>query len=231
MTAPIEKNLLVLALTGGIGSGKSTVAGLFREHGALVVSADQVARELLAPGAPGWLKLREEFSSRFFDGAGRVERAALRRAIFADPGLRARVDALLHPLIRARIADVVASSGKMRRPIPTQSPVFHGVVVEVPLLFEVGWQDDFNFVVVVRSDDEQAVDRLMRRDLASRAEAEAAQAAQLPLAEKLARADAVIDNRGDLAATASQVAELIGKLAAGAGCHRSGQAQAASPSS
>lgn len=226
-----EKNLPLLALTGGIGTGKSTVAELFREHGALVLSADQVARELLEPGAPGWLKLREEFADRFLDRSGRLARAALRRAIFTDPALRARVDALLHPLIRARIAAQVAAAAKAGRPRPSRSPVFAGVVVEVPLLYEAGWQDDFGWVVVVRSEDEQALARLMARDGVSRPEAEAVLAAQLPLAGKVARADAVIDNRGDLESTARQVAALIGKLAAGGGCRRLNPVQAASPSS
>lgn len=208
-------NSLVLALTGGIGSGKSSVAELFQAHGAQLISADQVARELLEPGALGWLSLRAELAGRFFDAAGRVDRVALRRAIFSDAALRARVDRLLHPLIRARIAELVGGAGRMARPNPTRSPVYRGIVVEVPLLFEAGWQDDFGWVVVVRSDDEQAVRRLMARDLVSRPEAEAALATQMPMREKIARADQVIDNRGDLAATALQVAQLIERLISG----------------
>lgn len=211
-------NSLVLALTGGIGSGKSSVAGLFQAHGAQLISADQVARELLEPGALGWLSLRAEFAGRFFDGAGRVDRVALRRAIFSDAELRARLDSLLHPLIRAQIAELIAGASVTTRPNPTRRPVFPGIVVEVPLLFEAGWQDDFGVIVVVRSEDEQAVRRLMARDLVSRSEAEAALAAQLPMSEKIARADLVIDNRGDLAATARQVAQLIERLTSGVEC-------------
>jgi len=220
MSETVEKILPVLALTGGIGSGKSTVAELFRAHGARLLSADQVGRELLEPGALGWLSLRAEFAGRFFDGAGRVDRVALRRAIFSDTELRARVDRLLHPLIRAKISELVAGAGRMARPNPTRRPVYRGIVVEVPLLFEAGWQDDFGCVVVVRSEDEQAVSRLMARDLVSRPEAEAALAAQMPMREKIARADQVIDNRGDLASTARQVARLIERLTSGAGVGR-----------
>lgn len=217
MSEAVEKILPLLALTGGIGSGKSTVAELFRAHGALVVSADQVSRELVEPGAIGWLKLREEFAGRFFDTAGRLDRAALRRAIFSDASLRLRVDKLLHPLIRARITELVVGAGTAVRPNSTRSPVYPGIVVEVPLLFEAGWQDDFGCVVVVKSEEEQAVTRLMARDLVSRFEAEAALAAQLPLHEKIARADQVIDNGGDPAATARQVARLIELLTSGEG--------------
>jgi dephospho-CoA kinase len=229
MSESVAKTLPLLALTGGIGTGKSTVAGLFREHGALVISADQVARELLEPEAAGFRKLRDEFGGRFLISTGQVDRVALRQGIFADSVLRARVDALLHPLIRARIAKMVAGADISERPIPTRSPVYRGIVVEVPLLYEVGWQDDFDCVVVVRGDDEQSVERLMRRDSVSRAEAEAALAAQLPLAGKLPRADVVIDNRGPLAATAQQVAALIGKLAVGAGSRCLSPAGDASP--
>ncbi|NTV15754.1 MAG: dephospho-CoA kinase [Desulfobulbaceae bacterium] len=231
MSEPAGKSFPVLALTGGIGSGKSTVAEIFREHGALVLSADLVSRELLEPGERGWRQLRAEFGGRFFDPSGRLDRVALRQAIFADPGLRARLDSLLHPLIRARIAELVAGAAGADWPIPTRTPRFPGIVVEVPLLYEAGWQNDFAFVVVVRSDDEQAIRRLLIRDQISRAEAEAAWAAQLPLAAKLARADASIDNRGELAETARQVAELIVRLGVGAGWDQPGRAGVASPSS
>lgn len=220
MSDPGEKSRPPLALTGGIGSGKSTVAELFRAHGALVISADQVSRELLEPGAAGFRKLREEFGDRFITVAGQVDRVALRRAIFTDPALRARVDALLHPLIRARIAEMVAGADRQAWPTPTKTPVYPGIVVEVPLLYEVGWQDDFGCVVVVSSAVEQAIDRLMARDRVSRSEAEAALAAQLPMREKVARAEQVIDNQGDLAATALQVARLIERLLSGEACRK-----------
>ncbi len=215
MAESVDKSPAILALTGGIGSGKSTVAGLFREHGALVISADLVSRELLEPEAAGWRKIQEEFGDRYFDTAGRLDRVALRRAIFGDSDLRLRLDALLHPLIRGRIGELLAGAARVARPVATRSPLFPGIVVEVPLLYEAGWQDDFPLVMVVRSEHEQAVLRLMARDQVSRAEAEAALAAQLPLAEKLAQADLVIDNRGDLAETARQVAELIEKVKPG----------------
>lgn len=218
MSESAARHLPLLALTGGIASGKSAVADLFRGHGALVLSADLVGRELLEPGAPGWLILHEEFGGHFDDVSGRLDRGALRRAIFGDAGLRARVDSLLHPLIRMRIAELVAGAEGAVLPIPTLRPTFAGTVVEVPLLYEVGWQSDFACVVVVWADHRQALARLMARDHVDQAAAEAAIAAQLPLAEKIARADMVIDNRGDLRDTARQVAQLIERLTAGAAC-------------
>lgn len=220
MTTTTANHPLLLALTGGIASGKSTVAELFRQHGARVFSADQVGRELLEPGEPGWLALRNEFGDRYFAGDGRLERASLRRAIFSDPSLRARVDGLLHQLIRERVKELVAGAQLADWPTPTRKPAIRAVVVEVPLLYEAGWQGDFPCVVVVASDEGQAVSRLMARDQVSRAEAAAALAAQLPLAEKMARADLVIDNGGELAATAAQLAKVIERLNRGEVCRR-----------
>ena len=209
-----RKRALVIGLTGGIGTGKSTVAELFRQHGATLISADQLSREILAPGAVGSQLLRREFGERFFGGRQELDRAALRRAIFTEPEVRRRVDALLHPLIRQRIAELLPAAAKVR-PVAEKMPIFHGVVVEVPLLLEVGWQDDFDCVVVVRADERQALARVRNRDGVKRREAEAAIAAQLPLSEKLALADEVIDNRGPLPETARQVAELIFRLQGG----------------
>jgi len=212
--------LPLLALTGAIGSGKSTVAELFRQHGALVFSADQISREILEPGEPGWLALRSEVGSRYFGVDGRLDRGALRRAIFSDANLRSRVDGLLHPLIRARIKALVVRAPRADWPEPTRVPPFRGVVVEVPLLYEAGWQADYPCVVVVASDTEQALARLMARDSVNRAEAGAALAAQMPLTDKEALADLVIDNRGDLAATVMQVARLVERLNGGVSCRR-----------
>jgi dephospho-CoA kinase len=206
-----RKRRLVLGLTGSIGSGKSTVAELFRQHGALLISADRISRELLAPGGAGSGLLRQALGGRFFDGNLELDRAALRRAIFAEPDLRRKVDAVLHPLIRERIAELLAA-GERPLPVATRTPIFRGVVVEVPLLFEAGWQDDFDCVVTVQADEQQALDRLRQRDGVSRAEAAAAIAAQLPLSEKIARAEYLIDNRGSLDETARQVADLIARL-------------------
>jgi dephospho-CoA kinase len=125
--------------------------------------------------------------------------------------LRRRLDSLLHPLIRKRILESQSKTGQTSDEA-SQPPFFRGTVVEVPLLFEAGWEGDFDKVVVVLADERQLVDRLRKRDGVSRAEAEAAIAAQMPLPEKVARADYVIDNRGSLADTARQVSELIGRL-------------------
>lgn len=207
---------ILIGLTGTIGSGKSTVAEFFRHHGALVISADQLSRELLTADGAGTQLLRREFGERFFAGRQELDRSALRRALFAEPELRRRVDALLHPLIRQRLAELLAAAEQTQPPAGLPPPVLV-IVVEVPLLFEVGWQDDFDCVVVVRAEEEQALERVRRRDKVSLSEAEAAVAAQLAMEEKLARATHVIDNRGSLGETARQVEELIVRLRKDAG--------------
>ena len=205
---------LLIGLTGGIATGKSTLGELFRQHGARLIIADQLGRELLAPGAEGVDLLRHHFGDRFFTAGAKIDRASLRRAIFADPELRGKIDSLLHPLIRKRIFELLAQTEQTGAE-PRQPPFFRGTVVEVPLLFEAGWQGDFDKVVVVLADDQQILERLQERDGVSRAEAEAAIAAQMPQSEKIARADFVIDNRGSLAETARQVSQLIVHLSGG----------------
>ena len=213
-------SLPVLALTGTIATGKSTVARMFQAHGALVLSADQVSRELLEPWAAGWLALRGAFADRFFGPEGRLERASLRAAIFTDPALRARVNQLLHPLVRLRIKERIDGTAPADWPQVRQLPAFRGIVVEVPLLFEAGWQGDYHGVLVVSCTEEQAVSRLLARDGASRPEALAALAAQLPLTDKVARGDLVIDNGGELAGTQEQVANAVERLNRGEVCRR-----------
>jgi len=203
--------LTVIGLTGGMASGKSAAAAVLREAlGCERIDADQVCRELLAPGQTGWLAMAAEFGDLFFLGNQNLDRVRLRRELFQDEVLRRRLDHLLHPLVKEAIANRLAAinmTGSL-------------VVVEVPLLFEAGWQDEFDVVVVVSAGPEQCLARLMRRDQVPRGEAEAALAAQWPLAEKARRARHVIDNSGDWPATRRQLlvlAELLAGQAVGAG--------------
>ncbi len=193
--------LPALAVTGGMGSGKSSVSRFLAElSGALLVDADGVCRELLQPEAPGWLALRKTFGERFFRPDRQLDRPLLRKALFADAVLRHALDALLHPLARLEIARRVQEAPAEIMPLRA--------VVEVPLLFEAGWEKDFASVVVVYAGPDVCLDRLMARDALSRKEAEEALAAQLPLREKIGRADHVIDNSGPWSETCSQILRL-----------------------
>ncbi len=202
---------LKIALTGAMGSGKSLVAELFREQGARVVDADEISRRLLEPSAMGWRAMRAEFGDRFFNADLTVDRKKLRAAIFSDESLRNKVNSILHPLIKQAIneiclneADFKSDSTNVGRSVLT--------VVEVPLLFEVGWQEDFDLIIVVSADDETCLTRVMSRDGVDRQAALAAFATQIGLAEKARMADHVIDNSGDMEDTARQVKELYVRL-------------------
>ncbi|MHB8150821.1 MAG: dephospho-CoA kinase [Desulfobulbia bacterium] len=193
----------VVAVTGGMGSGKSSVAAYLCEiGGAMGLSADALCRQLLEPGAAGWLAVRTAFGERFFLADQRIDRPLLRTVLFEDREFRQRLDALLHPLVRDEIAGCLEresgyTSGKQTR-----------FVVEVPLLYEAGWEHDFSQVVVAYADEKTCLRRLMLRDRISEAAAVKAMETQMPLADKALLADYVIDNNGPWPDTCLQVEHL-----------------------
>lgn len=190
---------LVLGITGGIGAGKSSVAAIFAEFGATVVCADQLAREVVAPGSPTLQELSTAFGPGIIDGTGALDREALSQRVFNDPLARARLDAITHPAI-ARLAE--SRLGELRasgRPL---------VVYEAPLLFEAGAAGRVDLVLTITVVPSLQQQRLAAREPRSPAEIRARIAAQWPQAEKVAGADFVIDNSGTLAETRRSVAEL-----------------------
>ena len=197
---------LVVGLTGGIGSGKSAVADLFAALGVPVVDADAIAHDLSRPGRPGHEAVLAAFGPGVLAPDGTLDRAALRREVFADPAARARLEAVLHPLIRA----------EARKAIATWAAPW-GLVV-VPLLFERGGFDGVvGRTVVVDCPEDEQLRRVVARSGLTEAEVRAIMATQLPRAERLARADDVIDNSGPRSALAAQVAALDARYRALAG--------------
>jgi dephospho-CoA kinase len=197
---------LVVGLTGGIGSGKSAVADLFAALGVPVVDADAVAHDLSRPGRPGHEAVLAAFGPGVLAPDGTLDRAALRREVFADPAARARLEAVLHPLIRS----------EARKAIATWATPW-GLVV-VPLLFERGGFDGVvGRTIVVDCPEDEQLRRVVARSGLTEAEVRAIMATQLPRAERLARADDVIDNGGPRAALAAQVAALDARYRALAG--------------
>jgi dephospho-CoA kinase len=182
-----------IGLTGGIGSGKSTVAALLAERGARVVDADRIAREVLEPGTPGLAAVVEEFGAGVLSKDGSLDRPALAAVVFADPGARARLDAVVHPLVRARAAEAVASA-----------PADAVVVQDVPLLVETGQAGSYDLVLVVEADEATRVDRLVQRGLTAD-DARARIASQATDEQRRAVADVVLRNDGDRAELAAQV--------------------------
>lgn len=191
----------VIAITGGMGSGKSSVAAYLCEiGGARSLNADALCRQLLEPGAAGWLAVRQAFGERFFGADQRIDRPLLRRVLFEEQDFRRELNALLHPLVRNKIASFLGSF-----PQDQTQPRF---VVEVPLLYEAQWEHDFSQVVVVYADEKSCLRRIMLRDRISEAEAGKSIAAQMPLPHKALLADHVIDNSGFWVDTCLQIVHL-----------------------
>ncbi|MCM0674418.1 dephospho-CoA kinase [Micromonospora phytophila] len=180
--------MLMVGLTGGIGSGKSAVAARLAERGAVVIDADRVAREVVAPGTEGLAEIVAAFSERVLDPAGALDRAALGAVVFADESARRRLEAITHPRVRARTAALVAAAAP------------DAVVVnDVPLLVEVGLAPTYHLVVVVQAAVATRLARLARDRGMERAEAERRIAAQADDARRRAAADVVLTNDGSLA--------------------------------
>jgi dephospho-CoA kinase len=185
--------VLRIGLTGGIGSGKSTVAELLAERGAWVVDADRIAREVVEPGTPGLAAVVAEFGSGVLTADGALDRPALAAVVFGDPAARARLDAVVHPLVRARAAELVAEA-------PPDAVVVH----DVPLLVETGQAGSHDLVLVVETDLETRVSRLEQRGL-SADDARARIASQATDEQRRAVADVVLHNDGDRDQLAAQV--------------------------
>jgi dephospho-CoA kinase len=194
---------LVLGLTGTIASGKSSVAAMFADLGATVVSADQLAREVVAPGSATLQALVDAFGPSIIDAAGALVREALAQRVFDDAEARARLNAITHPAI-ARLAET-----RLRELRALKVPL---VIYEAPLLFEAGAAQRVDLVLTVTLDPALLRQRLAGRDRLTPAEIQARIDAQWPQAEKVARADFVIDNSGSLAETRRQVAALYQHL-------------------
>lgn len=189
--------MFTVGLTGGIGSGKSTVADCFAAHGVPVIDTDVIARDLTAPGGAALEAIRSAFGETVMRADGGLDRAALRRRVFADSGDRRRLEAILHPRIRRAVEQARAAL--------TASYV----LIVIPLLVETGgYRDLLNRVLVVDCPEELQVARVMARSGLAHDEVTAILAAQAGRAERLAAADDVIVNTASPEALRSQVAAL-----------------------
>ncbi|AJF07879.1 dephospho-CoA kinase [Geoalkalibacter subterraneus] len=195
---------MVLGITGGIASGKSFVADLFRRLGAAVISADDLARDVVRPGGKVLEGLVEHFGRSILADDGTLDRNALGRRIFADEKQRQALNSLIHPAIASLAEQRLAEARRADHPL---------VVYEAPLLFEAGAQNRVDAVLVVKVDPQTQLKRLMERDGIDEKSARRKIAAQMPQAEKLARADFVIDNSYDRDQTRLQAEQLFERLA------------------
>lgn len=195
----------VVGLTGGIACGKTTVAGMFGDLGIPVIDADDLAREVVEPGTRGLQQIVREFGRGVLDGSGSLDRKKVGDLVFGDPAARDKLNAIMHPLIGAAGADHI--SAHQDDPAPY-------LLYEAALLVETGSYKSFSALIVVSAEDSLQRLRLIARDGFTVAEANARIASQLPLARKVAVADHVVTNNGDLDGTRRQVAEVHEKLAA-----------------
>ena len=191
--------MLRVGLTGGIGSGKSEVTRMLAARGAVVIDADLVAREVVAPGTPGLERLVAEFGAEVLREDGSLDRARLGTIVFSDPERLAALNDIVHPLIGERTAELAAQAERDGARV---------LVHDVPLLVESGLAPAYQFVVVVAADPATQLDRLVRLRGMSEQEARQRIAAQAPLADKLAVATHVITNDGPLQELGPQVDRL-----------------------
>jgi len=197
---------LVVGLTGGIGTGKSKVSGLLEQLGAAVDCSDKIVRELQAPGGAGLRAIIDAFGADYLTASGELDRAKLGKRVFEDREARQRLNLLIHPLVTAEHQRRVAAHRARGVPV---------IVLDIPLLLEgrkagvgTGAIVPFDVVVLVYATEAQQLERICARDGLSPADARARIAAQLPIEEKRALADVVIDNSGAWEATEKQVREL-----------------------
>jgi dephospho-CoA kinase len=195
--APADRAAPVIGLTGGIGSGKSTVADMLVERGAALVDTDRIAHELTAADGAAIEAVRAAFGDSVIAGDGSMDRGAMRARVFAEPAARRRLESILHPMIRARTEAGIRAAREAGAPY---------VVVAVPLLVESGdWHGRYDRVLVVDCPPAVQIERVMRRNPLPREQVEAIVAAQASREQRLAAADDVIDNGGDTAALVPQV--------------------------
>lgn len=192
-----------VAITGGLGTGKSTVSKVLAVTlETELVDVDQLCRLQMLPGAEGFEKFRQTFGEKFLQDDGTINRLLLKQAVFADGELRKKLEDILHPIVQRQVA-------KQSRVCSSQG---HILVVEVPLLYEVGWQDVFDACVVVYVPEQLCVQRVVIRDGLDVEQIKQILNAQLPIQKKLDYAHFIVDNSGTFVSTVQQIAWLSKKL-------------------
>lgn len=197
-----------IGLTGTLGAGKSSVGRFFERWGAFRIDADRLAREAVAPGRPAHRRIRSRWGDRVLDETGGLDRAALRRIVLADPAERRRLEEIVHPAVRALRAE---------RRREAERAEARWIVEEVPLLFEVGLEGEYDRIVVVDAPPELRRERVLAARAISDDEFEALERAQIPAAEKRRRADFLVVNDGTLAELESRARHVWEQLTGTAG--------------
>ncbi len=195
----MSKKARVYGLTGGVASGKSTVAGLFKELGCAVIDADEIAHQLTEKGEKAWQMIKDRFPATVFHADGTLDRKKLSDLIFSDAKQRQLLESILHPLI-------LDSMRKSIRQLSMDHPI---IIVEAALIFEGQYEKEFDGVMVVKCTEEQQVERLCRERGVGREKAIQIIRTQMPASEKIKKATFVIDNSKDLKTTRLEVKRVF----------------------
>jgi dephospho-CoA kinase len=196
--------MIVAGLTGGIGTGKSTVAAVFAEAGAVIIDADEIARDVVAKGRPAWCRIVAHFGRDVLLPDGDIDRKKLGAIIFNDPRQKVHLDRIVHP-------HVIAETEKQLKEIESVQPQAV-VILDVPLLIEAGMDRDLDDVIVVYTPEAVQLKRLMHRDRLTAAEGLSRIRSQMPIEEKKRRATVVIDNSASPAVTRQRVLKVFADL-------------------
>ncbi len=195
---------MIIAVTGCIGSGKSLVSQtLAKLANAEICDTDVVCRQALEKDEPGWQGVVKTWGDQYLNEDRTINRPLLRSAIFNDEETREKLEEILHPVVRVHVRDRIAQANKSQQ----------NLIVEVPLLFETGWQGDFDVTITVYADARTCIERVVRRDKVSSEQVEKAIASQMDIEIKKTLADHVIDNAGTQRNTVEQVGVLFSTLA------------------
>jgi dephospho-CoA kinase len=195
--------MLIVGLTGGIASGKSTVSRMFEESGVPVICLDELAHVVVEPGRPALEDIRREFGDEFITSGGGLDREVMAAAVFRNEEKRKRLEAIIHPRVFEEIMRMMAEFERQGKSV---------VVQDVPLLYEIGYEGRCDCVVVVYVPREVQEQRLIARDGMSPEDARSRLEAQMSIEEKRARADYLVDNTGSLDKTREQVDRILGEL-------------------
>jgi dephospho-CoA kinase len=195
--------MYIIGLTGGIASGKSTVSAMLAQHGAYIIDADKIARAIVMPNQPAWHEIVAHFGSGILLPDGNINREILGEKIFKDKVERECLEKITHPYIKEQIQEDIRKAELLGKSI---------IVLDIPLLFEIGWQQMVDAIWVVYVTKDVQLSRLMTRNQLTYQQAMDRIDAQFSLAEKAKQADVVIDNNLDLEQTRVQVAVEWGKL-------------------
>ncbi len=194
------------ALTGGIATGKSTVAGMLSDLGAQIIDTDRLAREIVEPGTPVLDRITEIFGREYILPSGTLNREMMRNLIMKEPEKRETLNSITHPAIMDKVNELLSEY---------RSKDIGPVIIDVPLLFETGWDRYFRCIILVYAPPSLQVERLMKRDGIDRKTAGITLNAQMPVDEKKAKSDFIIDNSGPLEKTREQVRMVFRRITAG----------------